>query len=610
MRAVGTRGEVEINVLEVLEITDLRTHIIDVQRVPVTDSRRCTAHKLTAVDGARDLGAAQGDGIVLRICTVAADDIAADADSGEVNDVVLRIVACRVSAVDIARDRAARYRDLVGIRLHCGLTLCTVDSTGQSTAFERDAVAAHRARAAAGAAAAARTARRCRIRGIGAVDIADRQRILAVNRERVVRQTARREGIEPRRSEMRQSIRPDTGHKELVPHDIMPQRGDAREYFSIRRRCICGTVGTLTVTQTVECQQGIGPLCRIGVRMHIDLIGIICIVCSEIRRRIVREVHRSVALNEFDGVRAHPCRIECEFRRIDRDVVPVHCAAETARLSDLEHGPVDEAVVVKNKFEGVEVFHLLHGDIARLYDQGIARSGSVVAAVELARDGCTVGAVICAEGQRIARCLSCGRSIARVDIARDRTARNVGLVGRDRARSCRVAAVERSNRTARHAQNVVLNGIGVRRTADIAAIARCHLIGVRARRLDLEDVAPRAARTARRTEGLGTVRRNAATELSVDREDVVLGRMPAAREPRKPVRFRACRIVRRNAVLEAVVLHEYLPPLCSIRIRAQDILVVAVRRRCRCRARRVVVGELKRIRMRAVNERDFPRDLP
>ena len=98
-----------------------------------------------------------------------------------------------------------------------------------------------------------------------------------------------------------------------------------------------------------------------------------------------------------------------------------------------------------------------------------------------------------------------------------------------------------------------MNGIGVRGTPDIAAIARCHLIGVRARRLDLEDVAPRAARTARRTEGLGTVRRNAAAELSVDREDVVLGRMPAAREPRKPVRFRVCRIVRRNAVLEAVV---------------------------------------------------------
>ena len=67
-----------------------------------------------------------------------------------------------------------------------------------------------------------------------------------------------------------------------------------------------------------------------------------------------------------------------EFADILRDIRHVNRTAQTACLLNLEHGMVDERVVVKDELEGVEVFHLLHGDIASLYDERIDRASAAI----------------------------------------------------------------------------------------------------------------------------------------------------------------------------------------------------------------------------------------
>ena len=277
LREVSTRGEVEVEVLEILEISDLCPHVVDIQRVAVLDSRRYAAPNLTAVDAAHNLGAAQRDAVVLGILlSIAADDISADVDGGEDDAVILCIVVLRPAAIDRARDRATRYGDIVAVRLYLALALGTVDVAGQRTAREDNPVAAHRTRSAAGStaarAAAARTARGARVRCVCTVDIADLERICTVNREHIVLQASGGARGDTRCGVVVNAACVYARNTELVVLHIVIHRGDAREHPAVCRRCVGAVIAAVAVAQTVEGQQEIGALRLIVLRMQIDFI--------------------------------------------------------------------------------------------------------------------------------------------------------------------------------------------------------------------------------------------------------------------------------------------------------------------------------------------------
>ena len=152
---------------------------------------------------------------------------------------------------------------------------------------------------------------------------------------------------------------------------------------------------------------------------------------------------------------------------------------------------------------------------------------------------------------------------------------------------------------------------------DIAAVARCHLVGVAARRLDLERIPPRAAGAAGRPHRLCAVCHDIAAEWFVNREDIVLGRVSPVGAPREPVRLGARRIVCDVSVLKAVVVQQN----ASARRRAggslgavgtheaQCVLVVAVCRGDQPRRCRGVVLEFQRIVVIPLKEGNTPRDL-
>ena len=222
---------------------------------------------------------------------------------------------------------------------------------------------------------------------------------------------------------------------ELVVLHIVIHRGDAREHPAVCRRCVGAVIAAVAVAQTVEGQQEVGTLRLIVLRMQVDLIVRIRVFGRTILvLRIVRECHLSVALDELYGMRARPRRVQVEFADILRNIRHINRTAQTARLLNLEHRMVDERIVVKDKFEGVKVFHLLHGDIARLYDERVARArAAIVRTIDISCDGRTVAAVVRAKRERVALRLSCARSIARIDIARHCTARDVDVVAADLA---------------------------------------------------------------------------------------------------------------------------------------------------------------------------------
>lgn len=85
--------------------------------------------------------------------------------------------------------------------------------------------------------------------------------------------------------------------------------------------------------------------------------------------------------------------------------------------------------------EGIEIVNFIDRNIAGLHNKLVARSCYGIAAVELARNGCTITTVIRTERERIIRRSSCGRSIACVDIAEHLAARDVDLVPRDTTRA-------------------------------------------------------------------------------------------------------------------------------------------------------------------------------
>ena len=446
LRKIGARGEIEVEVLEILEIPDLCPHVIDVQCIAVLDRCRYTRRKFSAIDAARNLGAAQRDSVVLGTLAIAADDIAANMDRGEADTVILCIVTCRPAAINRARDRAARHGDIVAVRLCLALALGTVDVAGQRTAREDNPVAAHCSRSAAGSTAAraaaartaaARTARRARVRCVCTVDIADIECICTVNRELIALQASGGARGDTRCGVVVNAVCVYARNTELVVLHIVIHRGDAREHPAVCHRCVGAVIAAVAVAQTVEGQQEVGALRLIVLRMQVDFIVRIRVLGRTILvLRIVCKCHLSVALDELYGMRARPCRVQVEFADILRDIRHVNRTAKTARLLNLEHGMVDERVVVKNKFEGVKVFHLLYGDIARLYDERVARADTVIVrTIDISCDGRTVAAIVRTKRERIALRLFCGRSIARIDIARHGAARDVDVIAADLARA-------------------------------------------------------------------------------------------------------------------------------------------------------------------------------
>ena len=313
-------------------------------------------------------------------------------------------------------------------------------------------------------------------------------------------------------------------------------------------------------------------------------------------------------------MRPHPRRINVELLGIHRDFLEINRVAKTARSLDLEHGLADEVVVVENKFEGVEVLHLLHGDIACLHDECIVRAG-VVRTVDIALDGRVVAAVVRTEDERILRRLTCGRSIARIDIARHLAARNLDGILRNRTRTCRVAAIERPCRAARHEDAVVLHCAGIVAATDVAAIALRHREGICARGSYLKGIpiiGGCAARSARLAEGLGAVCSNAAGQRAIDGQAVVRGRLPTVGETGKPLCL-ILRFIRRFvfyiAVLKTVVVEQDFLALCRIRIRTQGILIVSVRLRRRRCALRIVVRKRQPVGLGDIDECDPARNL-
>ena len=152
---------------------------------------------------------------------------------------------------------------------------------------------------------------------------------------------------------------------------------------------------------------------------------------------------------------------------------------------------------------------------------------------------------------------------------------------------------------------------------DIAAVACCHLVGIAARRLDLKSIPPRTAGAAGRSHRLRAVCCDIAAEWFVNREDIMLGRMPPVGAPREPICIVARRIVCDVAVLETVVVQQNT----SARRRAggslgavgtheaQCVLVVAVCRGDQPRCRRGVVLEFQRVVVIALKEGNTPCDL-
>ena len=242
LREVSTRGEVEVEVLEILEISDLCPHVIDVQCIAVLGRCGYTRRKFSAIDAARNLGATQRDAVVLGTLAIAADNIAANMDRGEADIVILCIVVLRPATIDRARDRAARHGDIVAVRLYLALALGTVDVAGQRTAREDNPVAAHCTRSAAGSTAAraaaartARTARGARIRCVCTVDIADHERICTVNREHIVLQASGGTRGDTRCGVVVNAACVYACNTELVVLHIVIHCGDAREHPAVCR---------------------------------------------------------------------------------------------------------------------------------------------------------------------------------------------------------------------------------------------------------------------------------------------------------------------------------------------------------------------------------------
>ena len=152
---------------------------------------------------------------------------------------------------------------------------------------------------------------------------------------------------------------------------------------------------------------------------------------------------------------------------------------------------------------------------------------------------------------------------------------------------------------------------------DIAAVACCHLVGIAARRLDLKCIPPRTAGAAGRSHRLRAVCCDIAAECFVNREDIMLGRMPPVGAPREPIYIVARRIVCDVAVLETVVVQQNTSArrraggsLGAVgTLEAQCVLVVAVCRGDQPRCRRGVVLEFQRVVVIALKKGNTPRNL-